>query len=67
MSHRMVLTVSDVHFEWIKQIRKERGLKNGQEAVRSVLQDGFILAKKSKNTGTRTHRKRRVVKKEILT
>lgn len=41
MSHRLVLTVSNDHFKWLEAIRGKKGLENIQEAIRSVLEDGY--------------------------
>lgn len=41
MSHRLVLTVSNDHFKWLEIVQKKNGLENIQEAIRSVLEDGY--------------------------
>ncbi|MBU0777944.1 hypothetical protein KKH23_05230 [Patescibacteria group bacterium] len=41
MSHRLVLTVSNDHFKWLEIVQKKKGLENIQEAIRSVLEDGY--------------------------
>ncbi len=58
MSHRMVLTISDNHYEMLEKMKKERGLAKTQQAVRSVLEDVYISTQTmtsnahfSKNTG----------------
>jgi hypothetical protein len=41
MSHRLVLTVPNDHFNWLEIVQKKKGLENIQEAIRSVLEDGY--------------------------
>lgn len=41
MSHRLVLTVSNDHFKWLEIIQGKKGVENIQEAIRSVLEDGY--------------------------
>lgn len=41
MSHRLVLTVPNDHFKWLEIVQKKKGLENIQEAIRSVLEDGY--------------------------
>jgi len=37
----MVLTISDDHYKMLEQEKKNRGLNNTQEAIRSVLEDVY--------------------------
>lgn len=46
MSHRMVLTISDNHYEMLERVKKERGLAKTQAAVRSVLEDVYVATQK---------------------
>lgn len=46
MSHRLVLTVTDRHYDWLEEIKKDRGLKNTQQAVNSVLEKSYRSNKK---------------------
>lgn len=41
MSHRLVLTISNDHFAWLAEVQKKKGLENIQEAIRSVLENGY--------------------------
>ena len=41
MSHRLVLTVPNDHFDWLEIVRKKKGLESIQEAIRSVLEDSY--------------------------
>lgn len=50
MSHRLVLTVSNDHFKWLEIIQGKKGLENVQEAIRSVLEDGYSSYMESNDT-----------------
>ncbi len=69
MSHRFVLTVSDDHYKWLEIIQAKKGVENIQEAIRSVLEDGYSSYMESKAMRTpmqmQTFDKRRKAKQMV--
>jgi len=46
MSQRITITIPDEHYDWLEEVKKNRGWDSVQGAVRSLIEDNFRLDKK---------------------